>query len=106
MTEFFPSTAAADKQRYPDIDKIIHSGSKGRLNFYSQYTAGDGDEVKLGEEYIELLEKKGYSMLHLISEEEYRSGLNIVKAAMSGGNISRKSTGYTFVWFKKAGAPD
>lgn len=101
MTEFFPDTAAQDKGRYPDIEDIVKAACKNGLKHIKDQIISDGVEVELGQNYIELLEKKGYSMLHLISEESYWEGLNKVKQEMKNGSIKRKTAGETLVWFIK-----
>lgn len=101
MSEFFPATAIVDKQRYPDIEQIISSAKKNNLKFIKENTIGEDQEIELGKHYLELIEKKGYSMLHLISEEEFNTGLQTVKNKMINGNIFRKSAGDTLVWFEK-----
>ncbi|MBU3128656.1 class I SAM-dependent methyltransferase [Clostridium tagluense] len=101
MSEFFPATAIVDKLRYPDIDQIVSSASKNDLKFIREKTIGEGEEIKLGNHYFELIEKKGYSMLHLISNEDFNTGLQLVRNEMINGNIIRKSAGDTLVWFEK-----
>ena len=101
MTEFFPSTAVVDKSRYPEIDEIIKSAKNNKLNFMWEQHLGEGYEVELGDGYLELLEKKGYSMLHLISDKDYNEGLNRVRSIINDGTIIRKAAGATLVWFIK-----
>ncbi|WP_069650103.1 class I SAM-dependent methyltransferase [Caloranaerobacter ferrireducens] len=101
MSEFFPSTAIVDKQRYPDIEEIISSAKKNGFSFLKIEIISEGEEVELGNKFLELLEKKGYSMLHLISDEDYQIGLNRVKSEMKNGLIKRKSAGGTLVWLIK-----
>lgn len=101
MSEFFPSTAIVDKQRYPDIEEIISSAEKNGFSFLKIEIISEGEEVELGNKFLELLEKKGYSMLHLISDEDYQIGLNRVKSEMKNCPIKRKSAGGTLVWLIK-----
>lgn len=101
MSEFFPSTAIVDKQRYPDIEEIISSAEKNGFSFLKIEIISEGEEVELGNKFLELLEKKGYSMLHLISDEDYQIGLNRVKCEIKNGPIKRKSAGGTLVWLIK-----
>lgn len=101
MSEFFPATAVVDKKRYPDIDSIITSAEESRMHYIKQEIVGEGQDVELGAKYLELLEKKGYSMLHLINDEDYMNGVNRVKAELREGSIVRKSAGDTLIWFLK-----
>jgi len=101
ISEFFPETAIVDKKRYPDIDEIKISSEKNGFDFIRSEIFGEGDEVILDSKYIETIEKKGYSMLHLISEDNYEKGLNNIKKLIDNKNIIRKSAGTTLVWLKK-----
>jgi hypothetical protein len=58
-------------------------------------------KIELGQEFLELVKKKGYSMLHLLSEEEYREGLLRLKNELMNGQIIAGSAGETLVWLKK-----
>jgi len=100
-SEFFPETAIIDKQRYPDIEEIIFNAEKNKLRLVDVIVIGEGKEIEVGKEYIELVEKKGYSMLHLISDDNYQSGLRKIRSEIAMGSIKRKSAGASLVWFKK-----
>ena len=58
--------------------------------------------VSLGDEYLETVEKKGYSMLHKISEIDYQKGLNELRAAYAAGESLEYAPGYTFIWSSKS----
>ncbi|MDD3706045.1 MAG: methyltransferase domain-containing protein [Clostridiaceae bacterium] len=100
-TEFFPETAVIDKQRYPDIEEIIFNAEKNKLRLVDVTVIGEGKEIEIGKEYIELVEKKGYSMLHLISDDNYQNGIRKIKSEIAMGSIKRKSPGSSLVWFEK-----
>lgn len=101
MSEFFPATAMVDKSRYPDINIIIKAAEEKGLKYYKEQIIDEGIEIELGKHYYELLDRKGYSMLHLISDKDYEIGLNKVKQEMINGSIKRKSAGETLIWFIK-----
>lgn len=101
MSEFFPSTAAVDKTRYQDIEEIIKLARENGFRLIKNQIIDEGKEVELGSDYLELLEKRGYSMLHLITDEDYKDGLNRVKNEIKEGSIKRKSAGGTLVWLVK-----
>jgi len=100
-SEFFPETAFIDKQRYPDIEEIIFNAEKNALRLVRVSVIGEGKEIEIGNGYIELVEKKGYSMLHLISEDNYQNGLKKLKSETANGSIKRKSSGASLIWFEK-----
>ena len=101
MSEFFPETAIVDKKRYPDIDEIKISSEKNGFDYIKSDILGEGDEVILDSKYIETIEKKGFSMLHLISKDNYEKGLKNIKKLINKKNMIRKSAGTTLVWLKK-----
>ncbi len=94
---FFPSTIEIDQARYPTIESIetmlLDAGfadveSKTHL-FNPQ---------RLGADYLLTIEKKGFSMLHKIDEEEYQAGLRKLRDRFSRDAYLDYSAGYTFVW--------
>lgn len=102
MTEFFPETEIVDQKRYPMIKQIVTEAENAGLKFDKKIILGQGEELLLGSRYLELLEKKGYSMLHLISESAYLAGLNKVRNLLKKGSFKRQSAGSTLVWFKSS----
>ena len=101
IARYFPGTARVDKERYPDIDEIIQAAS---TQGFTQ-TKGEilsEESVELDNGYLELVRKKGYSMLHLISDEEYRAGLKALEQALGNGPVVVQPSGATLVWFTKA----
>jgi ubiquinone/menaquinone biosynthesis C-methylase UbiE len=101
IVKYFPGTARVDKERYPDIDKIIVKAEEQGLKFDKNTTLNENKLIELGEEYLELVKKKGYSMLHLIAEEEYCEGLTQLETEMLNGNTTSKLSGETMVWLMK-----
>ena len=99
-SRFFPGTAAIDKERYPDIDVIedlLITAGFSTVN-PKEYTY---KPVRLGPEYVETIEKRGFSMLHKISKEEYVKGLEDIRVAFQQGEELMYSAEYTFVWATK-----
>ncbi len=90
-----------DRERYPNIHEIHAAAQDGGLLFLKQDVLFEGDAIELGEEYLELVQKKGYSMLHLITEQEYREGLEKLEKALQNGPIQARAAGETLVWFTK-----
>lgn len=99
-SRFFPASASVDKERYPDIDVI------GEFLEHAGFSKIDPKEhmfkpTKLGEEYLHIVENRGYSMLHKISREDYEQGVRDLKNAFASGEELTYSAGYTFVWATK-----
>jgi SAM-dependent methyltransferase len=102
IVRFFPGTAALDKERYPDIDTIIAAAQDNGLQFDGQDVLSEGEAMELGSDYLELVRKKGYSMLCLLPDAEYESGLRALEAALRSGPIMARMAGDTLVWFTMA----
>jgi ubiquinone/menaquinone biosynthesis C-methylase UbiE len=100
-TRFFPITAEIDKGRYPDIEVAKkHLRAARFINVRSKpFTFA---QEPLGDEYLETVEKKGYSMLHKISEVDYQEGLKKLRAAYAAGERLEYAPGYTFIWGSKS----
>jgi SAM-dependent methyltransferase len=98
IVRFFPGTARVDCARYPDIPAIQAAGQQAGLSFIKTDVSA-GAPLTLGADYLELVRKKGYSMLHLIEDDEYQSGLRQLEKAMQNGPIQAQAAGETLVWF-------
>jgi len=99
-SRFFPGTATVDKGRYPDIDVIedmLLAVGFSTVN-PKEYTY---KPVRLGPEYLETIEKRGFSMLHKISQKEYEKGLEDIRVAFQHDEALMYSAEYTFVWATK-----
>lgn len=99
--KYFPSTAIVDKGRYPDIGEIIGK-SQGHPLFHTKNSIkGEGTEIAVTPDFVELVKNKGFSMFHLIPDDEYTTGLKQLEADFLSGNLNCKNSGETLVWFKK-----
>jgi ubiquinone/menaquinone biosynthesis C-methylase UbiE len=97
---FFPGTAIADKARYPEFNKIEQASIRNEFSPLRVDTIEDG-QAEIGNEYLKLIENKGYSMLYLISDEEYLQGLQKLKQALCNGPFVMSSGGTSLMWFTK-----
>ncbi len=98
-SHFFPGTAIADKARYPEIETINLAAIRNGFTPMKVDTLEEG-KIELGNDYLSLVENKGYSMFHLISEEEYSLGLRKLKQELSVGSLFMPAGGTSLVWFK------
>jgi SAM-dependent methyltransferase len=97
---YFPGTAEVDKARYPDIPEIVEiAQARGFVQVESEILTEEA--LELDNIYLELVREKGYSMLHLISEEEYQAGLAKLEQALQNGPVIVQPSGGTLVWFTK-----
>ena len=101
IAQFFPGIIVADQQRYPDLPSIIEAGQAIGLVHARTDLSGVGDAIELGQPFLELVRKKGYSMLHLISPEEYSQGLEALEQRLLAGPFKAKAAGESLVWFEK-----
>ncbi len=101
-SRFFPTTVEVDKARYPDIpaiESVMSESGFGRVWSRSIKFA----PVVLGEDYLETVSRKGYSMLHKIRDDAYQTGLKELKLAYERNEQLEYSAGYTFVWGRMTG---
>lgn len=101
VAQFFPGTVAVDQGRYPAIQVIIKAAEHNCLNYLRKRSLFEGEEVELGVQFLELVQKKGYSMLHLLPEREYRTGLRALETELRNGPVTAQSAGETLIWFTK-----
>ena len=99
-SRFFPGTTAVDKERYPDIDVIEEQLKEAGFSTVNpkDYTY---KPVRLGPEYLEQIEKRGFSMLHKISQEDYDKGLEDLRVAFQKDEELLYFAQYSFVWATK-----
>ncbi|MFX1273068.1 MAG: class I SAM-dependent methyltransferase, partial [Promethearchaeota archaeon] len=100
-SRFFPATVAIDTARYPDIPEIEkHMESAGLDTIWSnQYKFAP---IILGEDYLDTVSRKGYSMLHKIPENDYQEGLKALQQAIANCEKLDYAAGYTYVWARKS----
>ncbi len=101
ITGFFPTTAHVDKARYPDIPQIVESASAQNLAFLKVESLNEDKPIILDQAFLTLVKTKGYSMLRLISENDYQAGLQRLERQLEHGSIQAAQAGDTLVWFQK-----
>jgi ubiquinone/menaquinone biosynthesis C-methylase UbiE len=101
IARFFPETVEVDKKRYPTIHRIVETARGKNLRFVKDETLFAGEPVELGPDFSTLVKKKGYSMLHLISDAAYEMGQRALENALEAGNVISTLSGETLVWFEK-----
>jgi len=101
IARFFPTTVAADKARYPDIPEIVAAGEMQGLALVRIETSGEDEPTVYGRRFLEQVRARGYSMLHLITDEEYARGMAQVTAQLSQGDLVVHKAGKTLVWLQK-----
>ena len=99
--KYFPGTAEVDKNRYPSLDEIVQTAADNGFSFVKNELIGGMTKRRVDQAFLKLVENKGYSMFHLISEEEYQRGLKQLKKDLNDGPFAVPSSGGTLVWLKK-----
>ncbi|MBP7176702.1 MAG: class I SAM-dependent methyltransferase [Thermoclostridium sp.] len=98
--KYFPTTAIADKHRYPDIPVIISYAVKAGFSHIRTDTK-EGGVTKVQSDFVDLVRAKGYSMFHLIPEEEYQKGLIVLEKDVMTDTLFVPGSGETLVWLGK-----
>ncbi|MHA2071329.1 MAG: class I SAM-dependent methyltransferase [Candidatus Thorarchaeota archaeon] len=99
-SQFFPATVDIDKKRYPDIPEIEQCMNLNSLT-NTWIRSFKFTPIILGQEYLDTVSRKGYSMLHKISDSEYQEGLKSLTRIFAKQEQLDYSAGYTYVWAEK-----
>lgn len=82
MSGFFPSYASIDKARFPTIDSILEAMRTAGFSDVKSRTIAVA-KVTPDERYLRKVESKHVSTFHLMSDEEYRVGLERMRQYIS-----------------------
>ena len=99
--KYFPSTVAVEKKRYPDIPDIIAAAKTAGIDEYKIVATDADSESAISEDFVRLVENKGYSMFRLIDEVDYQAGLAALKKDFEDKAAIRNNHGETLLWLKK-----
>jgi len=97
---YFPSLANNEKNRYPDIDKIVNISMENGLKLETIDIKENSEENIIGEHFIKMVEEKNYSMFRILDNEEYKNGLKELKQNINQKVIT-KGAGESIIWLKK-----
>jgi ubiquinone/menaquinone biosynthesis C-methylase UbiE len=97
----FPSTVSAEKRRYPDIPDIIKAAETCGFNEHKVIATDAEKEIIISEDFVKLVENKGYSMFRLIDEADYQAGLATLKDDYVSKTAIHSTHGETFLWLRK-----
>ncbi|MCL2007282.1 MAG: methyltransferase domain-containing protein [Treponema sp.] len=97
---YFPSLSKNEKNRYPDIDKIVTHSIDNGFSFDTLEIKKNPEENEITSQFIKLVEEKGYSMFRILDEDEYTEGLSNLKRDL-GKIITTKDAGETLIWLRK-----
>ena len=98
---YFPSTVAAEQNRYPDIDTITGAASECGLIPDDITTTDHPHKLQITPEFVKLVENKGYSMFRLISDNDFDNGLSALKRDFEENIVINTNHGESFIWLRK-----
>jgi SAM-dependent methyltransferase len=100
---YFPSLAANEKARYPDIAEIAQRASMAGFRVAEpEIIEGIGRGI-VDEAFLKLVREKGYSMFRLLCDAEYEAGL-LALVSDEGKAVSAIGAGTSLVWLEKGEA--
>ena len=97
----FPATVAVEKKRYPDIPEIISAAKTAGLEEYKVVVTDAESNITVSEDFIKLVENKGFSMFRLIDEADYQTGLAALRKDFEDKTVINTNHGETLLWLKK-----
>jgi len=100
LVKYFPATVEVEKKRYPDIPDIINAAAKANIR-YHKTVERDDERKNITEDFVKLIENKGYSMFELIDEKDYQNGLKYLKEDFANKVEFTNTHGETLLWLKK-----
>lgn len=99
--KYFPATVDVEKKRYPDIPDIINAALHAGIKHHKTVLTDKETRHNITEDFIKLVENKGYSMFDLIDDNDYIQGLKQLKKDYEGKVILLDTHGETLLWLKK-----
>jgi SAM-dependent methyltransferase len=100
---YFPSLAAAEKARYPDIAEIAQRAMMAGLGSAGDDILDNPGPRKLDAEFLRMVGERNYSMFRLLPEEEYEAGYAAMRSDL-GRTFLSPGAGQTLVWLEKGDA--
>jgi SAM-dependent methyltransferase len=97
---YFPSLAASEKARYPDIIEIARRASMAGLGPARGEVEPNPGPHRLDEAFLRMVAERNYSMFRLLDEGEYRAGLAAMRSDL-GRSFPSPGAGQTLVWLSK-----
>ena len=100
----FPTTVAVEKERYPDIPDIISAAKNVGFDEHKVIITDVENDIIITEDFVNLVENKGFSMFRLIDEVDYQEGLAALKKDFKDKITIKNNHGETLLWLKKGEA--
>lgn len=79
---YFPSLAAREKARYPEIDEIVRRAAAGGFDFVAEEMFASAPERTVTADFIRHVAEKNYSMFRQLPDAEFADGLRALSAEL------------------------
>jgi len=99
--EYFPASVEIERKRYPDIPALVSAAEEAGLECYKTEVTDEERDFAIKEDFVKLVENKGYSIFRLMSERDYKSGIETLRKDFEGGRTIKNSHGETLLWLRK-----
>lgn len=97
---YFPSVAANEKRRYPEVKRILESALASGFSHEATDVLSASARATITEQFLRNVEEKNYSMFRLLNEREYEDGLSLLRKDV-GKTFERVGAGDSLIWFRK-----
>jgi SAM-dependent methyltransferase len=102
--DFFPSALEKDLERYHDIDTLIEDFRGVGFRLQERKIFKGGTQRKLGDDFLNKVKAKCFSMFELIDEDEFNDGIKKFEKALKDkrdGVLKYTYAGKTILLFSK-----
>lgn len=100
--KYFPSIIIKDLQRFPSISKLKKEAKKQQFSTMKITFVGEKKWSHITKFILLQIWERSMSVLNLISDNEYKAGVQKMLKAYQKGKVHYSKRGYTFLWFKKS----
>jgi len=97
---YFPSLAANEKRRYPEVKAILQSALTSGFIHEATEVLSASAPATITDQFLRNVEEKNYSMFRLLDEREYADGLSQLRKDV-GRTFERVGAGDSLIWFRK-----
>jgi ubiquinone/menaquinone biosynthesis C-methylase UbiE len=101
---YFPSLAANEKSRYPDVDEIAQRAAMAGFALAFVDSMESPGPHALDESFLRMVGEKNYSMFRLLGGDEYFAGFAALRRD-KGKSFASPGAGESLVWLERGGTP-
>jgi hypothetical protein len=96
---YFPSLAANEKRRYPDVPEIIAQAQGAGFTTVADDSVASPPRL-VSDDFLRNVAEKNWSMFRLLSDEEFSNGFHALAGDL-GRTFETSAAGTTLLWFRK-----